>query len=74
MKGNFIPENTFKKGKAFLMRNKDDADNACAEILRQKRKFICVNDVLEEQYYDYAKEHVLNALETIMPGKSEFEL
>ena len=73
MKGDFVPGNIHKDGKAYLLTNIDDTRKAASEIRSNRRKLICINDNLSEQDFDEAKNIFLGALEEILPEKSVFE-
>ena len=73
MKGDFVPGNIHKDGKAYLLTSVEDARRAAADIKSNRRKLICINDDLGESDFDEAKKILLGALEEILPSKSSFE-
>ena len=72
MKGNFVPGNIHKIGKAFFIVDKNMAP--CHAIETQKYKMICINDDCDEETYLYMKEQVIRSFNKILPEKCSFEL
>lgn len=73
LKGNFIPGNVMKIGKAFWI------DGSCTKIdkciRKQKYKLICANDNCStDANFKKARADINKALKFIMPDKSSFEL
>ena len=73
MKGNFVPGNIHKDGKTYLLTDLDDTRKAASEIRLNKQKLICINDDLKDEDFDEAKKIFLEALDSILPGRSVFE-
>lgn len=71
LKGNFIPANVFKMGKAFMI-NKEDP-TLYKTIEQQKYKLICINDDCPDQYFERIKNRIIVSFEKILPEKCSFE-
>ena len=71
MKGEFKPHPII--GKLFNM-NEDSIAEICYSIKNQKHKQICINDVEDDVNCEAIEKEIINAFETILPRKSEFEI
>lgn len=72
LSGNFVPSNIYKMGKAY---NVTSDDESMYETIRnQKYKLLCINDDCSDEVFEVMKEKSAQALETILPHKSTFEL
>lgn len=71
MKGNFIPGNIFKIGKAFMI--KTDDEQVYKAITKQKYKLICLNDECKDEEFEAVKENVIKSFNKIFPEKSSYE-
>ncbi len=70
--GNFVPKKQI--GKLFHTDTLDRNNDAVEYIRKQKGKVICINDCEAEKNFETHKKIVKDALEYILPQKSEFEL
>ena len=69
----FSPCNPFKDGVYYLIDDKNV--NQIADcIRRQKKKMICINDSDDITDFESVKDKINGAFETLLPGKSSFEL
>jgi hypothetical protein len=71
LKGNFVPANIFKMGKAFMIHEEDPA--VYKAIAEQKYKLICINDECKDQDFERIKEQIIDSFEKILPEKCSFE-
>lgn len=71
LKGNFVPENIFKMGKAFMIREENFAVYKAIET--QKYKFLCLNDDCKDIDFEKIKNHVIASFEKILGEKCSFE-
>lgn len=71
LKGNFVPANIFKMGKAFMI-HEENVDVYKA-IQQQKYKLICINDECSEDDFERIKKRIIHSFEKIFPDKSSFE-
>ena len=72
MEGNFVPDNRYKIGKAYFIR--DEKTTLYQDMLAHKYKLICINDDCSDEVYEAAKIKVNSIFEQILPDKSGFEL
>lgn len=70
LSGNFSPSK--KLGKYFVMSNNNSKLISC--IKKRKYKIICINDAHLNVDFEKAQAEVNNALDTIFPNKSTFEV
>ena len=71
---NFCPR-SIRFGKAFQIHTAADADRAAKAIGEHRYRTICLNDVVDSREdFGYISTTVRDALEAILPGRSEFEL
>ena len=73
--GRFEPDKFGRKGVAFSLddEKENNISDVCQAISKQKYKMICLNDV-KVKHFDQTKEQLNNALNSILPEKSSFEL
>ncbi len=71
LKGNFVPNNRYRIGKAYFI--KDDSEQVYRDIESQKYKLICLNDDCGEEKFEIIKNKVINSFERILPEKSSYE-
>lgn len=71
-KGNFEPYNTYNDTKMFplMIRSKQ----AIRAISEQTYSLVCLNDNVHIRNYNQVMEDLKNAFDSILPGKSSFEL
>lgn len=74
-KGTFCPR-SYKTGKSFECSHGIEAAKEAAKyIVKKKGKMICINDGrLTDEEYDISKKIINDALNTVLPQKSSFEL
>ncbi len=72
-KGQFAPRNTNKLSKPVFVTNNQEAISAAKVIRSQKYKMICINDSEDIQDFEKAKQDIIDALEDILPDKSNAE-
>ncbi|CAA6811496.1 MAG: Stealth protein CR1, conserved region 1 [uncultured Sulfurovum sp.] len=77
--GKFYPDsvkNAYKKRKFKNIRTQEDAKMVAKHILSGKFEMYCVNDALTDNTndFDVSKSIINNALESLLPNKSSFEL
>ena len=74
-KGTFCPDKYGKKGFDYNLgdENGGNIDQVCLEIKKQKYKTICLNDVYVNNF-DETKKKINDALNSILPEKSAYEL
>ena len=71
--GNFTSCNVYKYGQVFYL--SDQNISACVDcISHRKKRIICINDGDHVTHFEENKKRILEALETILPDKSGFEL
>ena len=71
--GNFVPRNV-SFGKCFHLDSLKMCKIAANAVRRQKYKTVCLNDTVEnEQDFPSISEEINDALQSILPQKSEFE-
>lgn len=70
--GDFTPINTYEDTKMFPLMIR--ANQAARAIRGQKYNLICLNDNVHIRSYDKVMQNIKQAFETILPGKSNFEL
>ena len=70
--GNFSPYNIMKDGSYYRVRDSNYM-KAVECIRKQNTKFICVNDTEDATYYERYQKAILEAFDSILHGKSEFE-
>lgn len=71
LSGTFSPRTT-KIGKFFLITDKNQ--KIIDTIKKQKYQMICLNDNSEIHDFDKTKQEIIDAFETILPCKSDFEV
>jgi len=73
-KGEFVPRSA-KTGKSMQLGDIDECSDVCAYIKGQKGKMICINDgkMTYEEFEEY-KSSIIDAFESVLPDKSEFEV
>ena len=71
LSGDFVPRNTHKFCKYFNL--KPENPELVKTITKQTAKCICINDSNHEIDFEKAKKEINNALDQILPEKSEFE-
>lgn len=71
LKGNFVPGNIFKMGKAFMISEEDSVVYKAIE--QQKYKLICINDECSDQDFERIKRHIIHSFKIILPEKCGFE-
>lgn len=72
LKGNFVPGNVMKMGKAFLISGEDPKIYKAIE--KQKYKFICLNDECSNETFQDIKPKIIDSFEKILPEKCSFEI
>ena len=68
--GNFEPKKDEGKYLVYLNDNKENIK----ELKSGKYKYVCINDAFMDIDFEKAKEDINNALQELLPEKSEFEL
>lgn len=71
LKGNFIPANIFKMGKALFIR--EDNPEIYKTIESQKYKILCLNDDCNEECFHIVSPKIKQSIDKILPEKSLFE-
>ena len=77
VKGTFIAESykrSFKKRKYMEVQNRKRAEFASRRIASKQYEMLCVNDDVTDEDFDYCKNVINEALHSIMPEKSSFEI
>lgn len=76
LSGKFIPVG-FNDSLCVQVGNLSDVKTAANQILRNNHAFMCINDMLDncdQSLFEESKSIINNALQKILPDKSEFEL
>lgn len=74
LKGNFIPANIHKIGRAFFIKNADDAKNTADKIQNRKYKLVCINDECDSEGFEECRNIINSSLDKILPSKCKFEI
>ena len=69
----FFPYNTSNDGQFYFLDKRNIAEIIDC-IRHQRKKIVCLNDMAETTVFDYLKNEILTALESILPDKCTFEL
>lgn len=71
LKGNFVPANIFKMGKAYMIYEEDVAIYEAIE--KQRYKLLCLNDECKDEDFDRIKNRINDSFEKILGEKCSFE-
>lgn len=76
LSGKFYPINTERMGHCFSVGRLGERDNEKLynAIRKKKYKTLCINDVCGEQEFLTVKNKIIEAFESILPEKSDFEI
>ncbi len=69
---NFVPQKR-KFGKVFQLSTNESVIKCKMHIMNKKTKVICVNDTEMLKDFEFAKKHINEAFESVLPSKSSFE-
>ena len=70
VEGNFVPKKDESKYLTYL----DDNTKNISEINSNKYKYVCINDAYTHIDFEKAKKEINEALDNLLPEKSNFEL
>jgi hypothetical protein len=70
--GNFTPCNIYEYGRDFLLCDENIAESVDC-ICHRKKKIICLNDGDHVTHFEDYKQRLIQAFETILPEKSNYE-
>ena len=73
LKGNFVPGNIFKHGRAFFISEEKDVADMESALAKKDYRMICINDECSDQVFEKVKDRVIAVMEGILPDMSSFE-
>lgn len=70
--GNFVPR-AFDIGKMFMYGEGGNYEQVCEQVSSGKYKMVCINDTADIDDFEKRRDQLLQAFDTLLPEKSEYE-